>query len=399
MQTNSTFHSLEGRSASFWFVLGFLLAVLGAAGLSSLYMEHNGHWVTGMTNQIVWGLPHVCAFFLILAASGALNVASIGSVLGKEDYKPLGRMSALLALALLAGGLAVLVLDLGRTDRLDLAMTNFNFTSIFAFNIFLYTGFMGLGLLYLWVMIDKRMAAFYRLVATSAFIWRLILTTGTGSILGFLVSRTGYHTALMAPMFISFSLSFGMAMFVIVLAGVEFATAEQLDLSPELLKRMRILFALLIAVSAYMVAVHHVTNIYSAERRGLTRFLLVDGGIFPIFFWLGFVALGTILPLILLFAGSGRFSLAVAAICAAMGGIALVYVYIVGAQAYPIEIFPGKIVTSAFYDGIVSTYHPKLPEFLLGFGGFSLAAMLVMVGLWVLPMLPDPQPAKGQPRS
>ena len=36
----------------------------------------HGHIVTGMNNQIVWGLPHVFAIFLIVAASGVLNVAS-----------------------------------------------------------------------------------------------------------------------------------------------------------------------------------------------------------------------------------------------------------------------------------------------------------------------------------
>ena len=73
-------------------------------------MEHNGHYVTGMNNQIVWGMPHVFAVFLIVAASGALNIASISSVFGRVMYKPLGRLSTLLSLALLAGGLMVLVL-------------------------------------------------------------------------------------------------------------------------------------------------------------------------------------------------------------------------------------------------------------------------------------------------
>ncbi|HBN30307.1 MAG TPA: molybdopterin oxidoreductase, partial [Rhodobacteraceae bacterium] len=96
---------------------GFIAAAAGAV----LYIEHNGHIVTGMNNQIVWGLPHVFAIFLIVAASGALNVASIASVFGKTPYKPMARLSALLALSLLAGGLAVLVLDLGRPDRLIVA--------------------------------------------------------------------------------------------------------------------------------------------------------------------------------------------------------------------------------------------------------------------------------------
>ena len=118
-------------------------------------MEHNGHIVTGMNNQIVWGLPHVFAVFLVVAASGALNVASMASVFGKTEFKPLAPLSGLLALALLLGGLTVLMLDLGRPDRLIVAMTHFNFKSIFALNIFLYSGFMGFVIAYLWTMMER----------------------------------------------------------------------------------------------------------------------------------------------------------------------------------------------------------------------------------------------------
>ena len=76
-----------------------LLGVVVAGGLGAAwYMEHEGHYVTGMSNQIVWGTPHVFAVFLILAASGALNVASLASVFGRELYKPLARLSGLLAI-------------------------------------------------------------------------------------------------------------------------------------------------------------------------------------------------------------------------------------------------------------------------------------------------------------
>ncbi len=59
------------------------LAGLGAAHL----MEAHGHIVTGMNNQVVWGLPHVFAIFMIVAASGVLNVASIGSVFGQASTR------------------------------------------------------------------------------------------------------------------------------------------------------------------------------------------------------------------------------------------------------------------------------------------------------------------------
>jgi molybdopterin-containing oxidoreductase family membrane subunit len=146
-----TYRTLRGGSG-YWGLLAAFAAFAAVALLAAHYMDMEGHHVTGMSNRIVWGMPHVFAVFLIVSASGALNVASMASVFDRAAYKPLARLSALLAIALLLGGLSVLVLDLGRPDRLVVAMTHYNFKSIFAWNIFLYTGFMAVGALYLWTM-------------------------------------------------------------------------------------------------------------------------------------------------------------------------------------------------------------------------------------------------------
>ena len=66
--------------------LGVLVVLAGL--FRRAVMETHGHIVTGMNNRIVWGLPHVFAIFLIVAASGVLNVASIGSVFRQAAYKP-----------------------------------------------------------------------------------------------------------------------------------------------------------------------------------------------------------------------------------------------------------------------------------------------------------------------
>ena len=184
------------ESPKYWLILAVLAAVAGVGGLAALYMEHNGHWVSGMNNQIVWGTPHVFAIFLIVAASGALNVASIGSVFGQKMYKPLARLSGLLAVTLLVGGLLVLVLDLGQPSRLIVAMTTYNFKSIFAWNIYLYVGFIAIVGVYLFTMMERKANSYSKGVGVLAFVWRLALTTGTGSIFGFLVARQGYDAAI-----------------------------------------------------------------------------------------------------------------------------------------------------------------------------------------------------------
>jgi Ni/Fe-hydrogenase subunit HybB-like protein len=383
------YREIDGRSGGFV----ALLAVLGAlilAGLAAAWtMEHQGHHITGMSNRIVWGTPHVFAVFLIVAASGVLNVASIASVFGRAPYKPLARLSGLLALTLLAGGLAVLVLDLGRADRLIVAMTHYNFKSIFAWNIFLYTGFFAIVALYLWTMFERRMQGYSARAGLLAFLWRLILTTGTGSIFGFLVAREAYNSALLAPLFIVMSFAFGLAIFILVLMAAFRWSGRALG--DALLHRLGRLLGVFVAAVLYFVAVYHLTNLYIARQHELERFLLVDGGVYTVLFWGGQVVIGGVLPLALVFAPAARGSrnaLAGAASCVIVGGLAQLYVLIIGGQAFPQQIFPGKVVSSRVFDGVVAAYTPSLPELALGAGGVALALALTVVALKLLPFLP-----------
>ncbi len=384
--TNVHYREIEGRSGGFYLLL-VVLGIFIAAGLAAAWaMEHRGHVITGMTNRIVWGTPHVFAVFLIVAASGALNVASVASVFGRELYKPLARLSGLVAIALLAGGLAVLVLDLGRPERLVVAMTHYNFKSIFAWNIFLYTGFFAVVAIYLWTMFERRMNGYTSRAGLVAFLWRLVLTTGTGSIFGFLAAREPYNSALLAPLFIVMSFAFGTAVFVLVLMAACRWSAR--PLGDALLAALGNLLGVFVAAVLYFVAVQHLTNLYLARQWELERFFLVDGGVYTALFWIGQILVGGAMPLVLVFAVRGRAALAVAAACVIAGGLAQVYVIIIGGQAYPQQIFPGKEISSSFFDGVVASYTPSLPEIALGLGGVGLALALTVVGLRLLPFLP-----------
>jgi molybdopterin-containing oxidoreductase family membrane subunit len=383
------YREIEGRSRGFYALL-LGLGVLIAAGLGAAWaMEHHGHVITGMSNRIVWGTPHVFAVFLIVAASGALNVASIASVFGRAPYKPLARLSGLLAVTLLAGGLAVLVLDLGRPDRLIVAMTHYNFKSIFAWNIFLYIGFFAVVALYLWTMFERRMNVHSTRAGMLAFLWRLVLTTGTGSIFGFIVAREPYNSALLAPLFIVMSFSFGMAIFILVLMAA--CRGSGRVLGGVLLARLKNLLGLFVAAVLYFVAVYHLTNLYVARQHEVERFVLWDGGVYPALFWFGQVLLGGVIPLVLLFVpvlGRSRGAIAAAALAVIVGGLAQMYVIIIGGQAYPQMMFPDKHVASTFFDGVVAAYAPSLPEVALGAGGVALALALTTVALKLLPFLP-----------
>ncbi len=361
-----------------------LLIGLGAA----YYMEVSGHVVTGMNNHVVWGLPHVFAIFLIVAASGVLNIASIGSVFGQPLYKARAPLSGLLCIAMLAGGLAVLALDLGRPERVIIAATTYNFTSVFAWNMFLYSGLFAIVAVYIWTMFERRMNPYSKTVGLVAFIWRLVLTSGTGSIFAFLVAREGYGSAILAPMFILMSFAWGLAVFYLVQSAIYRWNA--MTLPDEVHQRMSRLLGVFVAAVLLLVALHHLTNLYFARNAAYERFILVDGGVYPLLFWAGVVIAGGALPLLLIYSralGRPRDTMLASALVVA-GGFCALYVLIVGGQAWPLNLFPGATAQSTFYDGQVGPYAPSLPELLLGIGGVSLAFLITTIGIQVFDFLP-----------
>ncbi|MBI3901838.1 MAG: polysulfide reductase NrfD [Nitrosomonadales bacterium] len=383
--TQKTFGQSESRYFYLLVAFGLFIAAMGFG--AAHYMEEHGHVVTGMNQQVVWGMPHVFAIFMIVAASGVLNVAAIGSVFGKVAYKGRAPLAGMLSIAMLAGGLAVLMLDLGRPERVIVAATNFNPTSVFAWNLPLYSGLFFFVSLYMWTLLEQRMNHWVKPIGLAVFTWRIILTTGTGLIFAFLVARQAYASAILPPMFLVMSFTWGLAVFHVVQSAMYAWNGKVHD--PAILQRMRNLLGIFVIGTLYLVAAYHLTNLYFARQTAFEHFILRDGGIFPCLFWGGYVVFGSLLPLLLIYLpslGKPRFVVA-ASLLVILGSFALLYVFIIGGQVFPLSIFPGYEVSSSFGDGQIASYHPSLPEFLLGFGGLAIAFLTTIIGVRVIDSL------------
>ena len=225
---------------------------------------------------------------------------------------------------------------------------------------------------YLFVQMSRDFPYKYvRVAGTVAFLWRLALTTGTGSIFGWLVARPGYDAAIMAPLFIAMSFSFGLAVFILVLVGLFRLSGRQIG--KMLMRRHgRPAGRLFGGTVLYFTAVQHLTALYAAEHAGFERFILLEGGLYHMAVLAG--------------AGADRGHPAdrpdlprrpnsrrepiLASVLVILGGLAQLYVIVIGGQLYPMELFPGYEVASSFQDGVVSSYSPKWPELLLGLGAW-----------------------------
>ncbi|HIJ82623.1 MAG: Polysulfide reductase, NrfD [Magnetococcales bacterium] len=381
----SEFSAINGRSWGYWRLVA-LCAFLFAVGMGAfLAIEIFGHGITGMNNQVVWGMPHVFAISLLVMASGALNLGSMSTVFASIQFKQFTRFSAFLAIVLLAGGLTVLLLDLGRPERLLLPMLYMNFRSMFTWNVFLYSGFFVLCLLYLWSMFEYKQ--FTKVVGSAAFAWRVILTTGTGSIFGVVQARDVFHSAITGPMFVAVSLTSGTALSTIILVGTYRRTGRFMDERLVFgLRNALIFFTLLVG---YLFVVEKFTKFYSPAFYNVEVWLFT--GPWAWLYWFGVWGCCVVFPLMILF--SGRMGNTVGGVLAAssltvLGAFAFVGHVLLAGQSFPFDMFPGYQLSSVFMDGQDAVYSPALVEFLLGFGGIALSALLFLLGIKFFRLLP-----------
>ena len=154
---------------------------------------------------------------------------------------------------------------------------------------------------------------------------------------------------------------------------------------------MRNLLGLFVVAVAYLVAVYHLVNLYFAKQGAFERFLLVDGHPYPLLFWGGYVVVGSLVPLALIFHPrfGGARSMLAASLLVVAGAFALLYVFVVGGQAWPLDLFPGYVVRSTFGDGRIAAYAPSAYEVVLGTGGLGVAFLITVVGVRALQFLPQ----------
>ncbi|SFV80437.1 Sulfite reduction-associated complex DsrMKJOP protein DsrP (= HmeB) [hydrothermal vent metagenome] len=189
-------------------------------------------------------------------------------------------------------------------------------------------------------------------------------------------------------MFIIMSFAFGMAFFILILMA-SYNWTER-PLGDAVVNRLGNLLGVFVAAVMYFVAVYHLGNLYLAENADVENFMLVDGGIYTNLFWYGQIILGGLVPMALIYHPAlkgNRTTLGLASLLVLIGGVVQLYVLIIGGQAYPLEMFPGKEILEGY--GGIAAYTPSLPETVLGIGGIAVALIAVVFLVKFLPFLPE----------
>jgi Ni/Fe-hydrogenase subunit HybB-like protein len=109
---------LERTSASFFVWILFLLGIIGLGVYAFLAQVTQGHEVTGMRDNVVWGIYIVnFIFFMGMSYAGAIISGAL-HLFRTEWRKPIIRMAEYLAIISLLIGPGYILLCIGRLDRL-----------------------------------------------------------------------------------------------------------------------------------------------------------------------------------------------------------------------------------------------------------------------------------------
>ena len=383
------FSVIEGNSAGYWLLVA-VLGLLSLGGFWSAYMMFlHGHYMTGMTNAIPWGLPIVMAIYLIGLSAGSLVLSALSSVFGKTEFKPLARLSALLAALLLIGALMCIILDWGRPDRILVPFFSMNPRSMFSLNGMLYSAYIGICFVYLWAMFNEK-EKLVKLLGYTAVFWAVLVHSGTGAIFGFVGARELYHSPLLPPSFIAAALSSGTALMVMVLYATFKLAGRTLD--DELIRRLGFYLAAFIAVVAYFVFIENVTRSYWPGNYAVQKFLLLFDNKYSLIFWVGMIGCGLLFPFIILAnPATGRSIkwILFASALVVTGVLAERYIIVIPGQVMPLDMFPGYHIDGPFQDGRVIDYSVSLMELLFGLGITSFVFFLYTLGLKFFEMMPD----------
>ena len=284
-------------------VLGVLGALVAAGVACWAYQLMNGLGVTGMSNANSWGLYIICFMFMVGLSAGGLIVASSASVFHVAKYKKVALPAIILStVCICMAGMFVLI-DLGGIQRVWRILTGPNPVSPLFWDICVITCYLAINIVYL-VMMTKHGANSTAVSRVSRFALpvAILVHSVTAWIFGLEIAKEGWYSAIMAPIFVASAMDSGLALLLVVLAGLRKAGVLQVE--QKLYANLAGLLATCIAVDAFFIGCEVLTMAYPGAAGAETLAFMAFGPTAP-FFWLEVVA-GLLVPFCILVFAKNR---------------------------------------------------------------------------------------------
>ena len=374
-------------------------AVVTAAGLALwAYQLSTGLVVTNMRNLDSWGLYITTFMFLVGLSAGGLIISSVPRAFGIEGFGGISKVAVWTSICCTVLAVGFVVVDLGQPLRLWELFAYSNLSSPLMWDIAVISIYLILSIVYLWATLRAEAGRVsqkaLRVISVVALVCAVLVHSVTAWIFGLNAGRGMWHTALLAPWFVSSALVCGTALVLVVVIALR--KAGYLALDQKYVVKMLKLLGAFVCVDLYFFGCDLLTEGFPGGHGADVVAMLTTGALAP-FFWvevIGCAATAVIAfvprlrtnPLIVISAVLAIIGIFCKRVQLLVGGFQEPNIDLASAGAFGPALTDMGAATQAAGGAMV--YFPSPVEVGIVLGVIGLGALVLLVGLKYLPLKP-----------
>ncbi|WP_270297888.1 NrfD/PsrC family molybdoenzyme membrane anchor subunit [Eggerthella sinensis] len=262
-------------------------AVVAAAGIGLwMFQLSQGLALTNMRNLDSWGLYITMFMFLVGLSAGGLIISSVPRAFGIAGFGGISKIAVWTSVCCTVLAIGFVVIDLGQPLRLWELFAYSNLSSPLMWDIVVLAVYLVLSIAYLWATVrfeaGRASERSLRLVSVIALVTAVLVHSVTAWIFGLQAGRAMWHTALLAPWFVSSALVCGVAL--VLVAVIALRRAGYLELGQENVAKMLKLLGVFVMVDLYFFGCDLLTEGFPGGEGADVVAMLTSGALAP-FFW------------------------------------------------------------------------------------------------------------------
>jgi len=355
-----------------------MLTILSLAGLYAFAEQTvNGLAVTGMTDQVSWGVYIANFTFIVGLAAAAVMLVIPAYIYNNKHLHDVVILGELLAIAAIVMCLLFVNVDLGRPDRfwhLTPVIGVFNFPiSMLSWDVIVLIGYLILNvhicgyLLYMRYLNRQPSTLFYMPFVFIAIVWAISIHTVTAFLYVGLVGRPFWNAAIVAPRFIGSAFTAGPGLMILAFQVIRHYTNYKID--DEALRILRQIVTVSLLVNLFLLGCEAFKEFYAESVHSSSARYLFFGleGYTQLRSWIWFaIVIETIAGVILITPSLAKTMLYTNAACI----LAFVGIWIEKGMGM---IVPGFLPTPL---GEIVEYFPTMLETLMCIGVWSFGLLM-----------------------
>ena len=278
--------SAAAKSPALNVAIGVSAAVV-VVGVVLWAMQLSGGMVqTAMRNLDSWGLYITGFMFFVGLSAGGLIISSVPKAFGIAGFGGISKVAVFSSIACTVCAIGLVVVDMGQPFRVWELFVYSNLGSPLMWDIIVLSTYLILSCVYLWAQIQaergKMSAVALRVISVIALVCAVLVHSVTAWIFGLQQGREMWHTALLAPWFVSSALVCGTALVMAIAIGLR--KAGYLDLDQANIVKLAKLLGAFVLVDLYFFGCDLLTEAFPAGSGLEVVQMLIFGPLAP-YFW------------------------------------------------------------------------------------------------------------------